>query len=344
METSNQQKDYWLSLIIDRLTGSISEEANLRLQNWLTASGENRLYYDHIKNLWSSLDLIHEEDQYDADRAFLFFKDRVQEENKNSGKSSYKRKHFDLRPILRYAAVAIPFLLLSYFSYGYYKLQQESQKAPLLSEVVVPNGSKTCLTLQDGSTVWLNAGSRIQYDSDFGKKNRLVKLSGEAYLEVAKNKECPFIVEAGEVKVKVLGTRFNVNAYAENENIEVALLQGSVEMETTTGHSVKLSPHDIAKFNTSSKKTTLRKNCNLSENAIDWTKNRLIFNGESFEQIIHALERNFNVRINIHNAAIINRRFIGDFVNNETIEQIFNVMSSDGKFRYTIKGNVIDVY
>ena len=337
-------KDFWLNLIIDKFTGSISDEANLQLQNWLDASEENKQYFDRINQLWNSLDLVHEEKKYDADRAFQLFKDRVRSDKESIDKNTGKQKLIDPRRTLRYAAIFIPFLFLCYFSYEYFKLQYGLEENPLLSEVTVPNGSKTKLTLQDGSTIWLNAGSQIQYDSNFGKENRVLKLSGEAYLEVAKNKKCPFIVETGEIKIKVLGTRFNVNAYADNTKIEVALLQGAVEMETETGNSFKLNPNDIAIFNTSSKETIFKKNSNFSKNSIDWIKNRLIFTGENFEQIIHTLERSFNVRINIHNETIRSRCFMGDFVNNETIEQIFNVMSTDGKFKYTIKGNVIDVY
>jgi len=83
---------------------------------------------------------------------------------------------------------------------------------------------------------------------------------------------------------------------------------------------------------------------NSLENALAWKDNRLIFNGESFEQIIATLERAYNVKVNIRNDQIKKRRFAGDFTNNETIEQIFNIMSVNGKFQYRINGNIIDVY
>ena len=343
METLNRHKDYWLNLIIDKLTGSISDEAQLQLEEWLAASEENRLYAENLNKLWDSLDLVNEEEQFDSERAYQLFKDRVLEDQTVSGTHT-KQSRFNLKQFMRYAAVLIPLIVLSYFTYCYYDLQYGSVKSPLISEVTVPMGSKTKLTLQDGSTVWLNAGSKIQYDSNFGKENRLLKLSGEAYLEVAKNKKCPFIVDAGEVKVKVLGTHFNVKAYEISEEINVALLQGSIQMETKSGTTLELKPKDIARFNTTSKETTICHNSNYMQNTIGWIENKLIFNDESFEQISNTLERTFNVKINIHKDAIKNRHFIGDFVNNETIEQIFNVMSSDGKFKYKIKGNVIDVY
>lgn len=344
MNTQKQNKEYWLNLIIDKLTGSISDEALCQLKEWQAASDENRLYVENLSKLWESLDLVKEEEQINSERAYLLFKERIREEEQGICTKPALQKHLSFKLFIRITAVLIPFIFLSYFSFRYYELQYGEKKTPLVSEVVVPNGSKTKLTLQDGSTVWLNAGSEIQYDSDFGKVNRRLKLTGEAYLEVAKNKECPFIVDAGDVKIKVLGTHFNINAYADNNEIQVALLEGSIEMETSNDKLFKLKPKDIAHFNTVSKETEIHHNKECSENTIGWIENRLIFNGESFEQISNALERSFNVKINIHKETIKNRHFIGDFVNNETIEQIFNVMSSDGKFKYKIKGNVIDVY
>lgn len=344
MNIYDQHKEYWLTLIIDRLTGSTSDESDLQLQQWIEASEENKLYFESLQKLWESLDLSNEAEQYDSNKAFELFKDRARTDTLETARKKKAEKHLPLRKWLSYAAVFIPFLLLCYCTSRYFILQFEDWKAPRLSEVVVPNGSKIQLTLQDGSKVWLNAGSRLQYDSNFGKKSRIIKLSGEAYLEVARNEASPFIVDAGAVKVKVLGTRFNINAYSDNNEIKVALLQGSIEMKTSGGTTLQLAPQDVARFNISSGQTQLCHSSDCSQNPIDWVDSRLVFDGEDFEQIAHTLERNFNVKINIHRDTIKKRRFIGDFVNNETIEQIFNVMSSDGKFRYAIKGNMIDIY
>ena len=338
MDTQNQHKEYWLNLIIDRLTGTISEDSDLRLQEWIHASDENLRYFKNMEHLWNSMEIVHEGKQYDSDRAFLLFKQRIRIES-----TINTRKSFTLKKVLSYVAILISFIVLNGLAYQYY-IHSSDQNIPQLSEIIVPNGSKTKLILQDGTKVWLNAGSKIQYDSDLEKKNRLLKLSGEAYLEVAKDENCPFIVDAGEVKVKVLGTCFNVRAYKDNEEIKVALLKGAVEMETNNGDMLKLAPKDIAHFNVQTKKAGIYHNTGCPPNCIGWIDNKFIFNGESFEQITKILERTFNVKINIHKETIKKRCFIGDFVNNETIEQIFKVMSSNEKFTYTIKGNIIDVY
>lgn len=291
---------------------------------------------DKDKQLSDLVSLMAEgEKNADSSRAYSRFKARIEAQSAHSGRRN--------STWLYAAAVLIPFLFLSYFTYQYFKASAGEWHGNLtVSEVVVPNGSKTQLLLQDGTKVWINSGSSVQCAEGFGKKNREIKLCGEAYLEVAHNDKCPFIVSTGEVKVKVLGTRFNVNAYKENEEIKVALLEGSVEMSVPDKMPLLLPPKSTACYNPVSKQT--RMIYDTMCDSVNWISNKLIFDGESFEQIVLTLERNFNVKIHIHNAAVKERRFVGDFVNNETIEQIFNVMSSDGKFKYKIKGNVIDIY
>jgi ferric-dicitrate binding protein FerR (iron transport regulator) len=293
---------------------------------------------DKDRKLDDFIDLMGEgKRNFEAPRAYERFRKRTEPDI-----VALRRKRLVVRG-LSVAAVILPFLVLSHFSYLYFKQSAiEEQVTPVVSEVVVPNGSKTHLLLQDGTKVWINAGSSIRCNTDFGKGTREITLSGEAYLEVAHIDGCPFIVSTDNVRVKVLGTRFNVSAYKENEEIKVSLLEGSIEMSASGNAPLLLSPRDIACYNPASGQTKVRNNA--TGDSIGWMENKLVFDGETFEQIIRTLERNFNVKVNIHNASVKNRRFVGDFVNNETIEQIFTVMSSDGKFNYKIKGNVIDVY
>lgn len=254
MKTDEQHKEHWLNLIIDRLTGSISEEAEISLREWTNASEENKQYAEKIEQLWKLLDIISEENRFDSEKAFLLFKERVDQKVSSISKPGKNIIYLSRRKLLSCVAVLFPLLLLSYFAYGYFQMKTVLNQNTSLPEVVVPYGSKTQLTLQDGSKVWLNAGSKMQYDFDMQKKLRILKLSGEAYLEVAKNEDYPFIVDAGEIKVKVLGTRFNVKAYRDNAEIRVALLQGSVEMKTGDNSIWRLKPNDIACFDIISKK------------------------------------------------------------------------------------------
>jgi len=327
-----------------------------------------QVFHDGLLRIWNAmkdeaLNLTEEEKEVYRKEAALL---RAEYERKQRMRQARAARYSLFRKIGYAAAILLPFTVLSYFTYCYFTLEPAPVEAPLWSELIVPNGSKMQMCLQDGTKVWLNADSRLRYDSEFGRANRTVLLSGEAYFEVAKNEQSPFIVDVGELKIKVWGTHFNVNAYGENKGVSVALIEGSVEMIAGKSKTMP-QPGNTARYDAATGKVaiaeppagkpvetaalkkdaaTLKKSAVVlkTEDAIAWKDNRLLFKGESFEQIISSLERTFNVKVNIQNEQIKKRRFYGDFINNETIEQIITVMAINGKFKYKIKGNVIDIY
>ncbi len=342
MEIQNPDKEYWFGLIMDHLAGSLPDENRKQLDEWRSASSENEHLFAWMQKMWHALSLSDRNETFNEQRAYQLFRERVEAEAAMAKRIPMKPYRL-LRRVASYAAVIIPIIILGYFTYRYFTMSPAQAVTPLLSEVTVPNGSKTQLSLQDGTKVWLNAGSYIQYNSEFGRTNRDLSLSGEAYFEVAKNEQSPFIVDVEGIKVKVLGTHFNVNAYRENNGVAVALLEGAVEIITNNGNGkTALNPGEMAHYDAATGQIAV--STNAIGDALAWMNNKLVFNGETFEQIVRNLERNYNVKVNIHNNQIKKRRFAGDFTNNETIEQIFTVMSVNGKFRYQIKGNVIDIY
>lgn len=342
MKNNDESNAYGLNLIINHLTGNLPDSPDGEFERWLAGSEENRIYYSEIKKLWDAMETADANPRYDSLRASQLFKSRIYG-GTTPARNFPVKKTAGVRRILYAAAIVIPFLFLSYFTSLYFITQPpDDVEESGLTEVVVPNGSKTQLKLQDGTSIWLNSGSKIRYTTDFGKKKREINLSGEAYLDVAHNKDKPLVVTVGDLKVNVLGTRFNVNAYQENKEVNIALLEGSVELTTRNDLPVLLSPKEVARYDPVSRQTTIARDS--SDYSFNWLANKLVFEGETFEQIIRTLERRFDVEVTIRKEAIKSRHFVGDFVNNETIEQIFNVMSADGKFRYKMKGNRIDVY
>ena len=224
MDTQNQHKEHWLNLIIDRLTGTISEDSDLCLQEWIHASDENSRYFKNMELLWHSMEVVHEGEQYDSDRAFLLFKQRIETEN-----TINTRKSFTLKKVLSYAAILISFITLNCLIHQYY-IHPSDQNILRLSEIAVPNGSKTKLTLQDGTKVWLNAQSTLTYSHEFGRNERNVELDGGAYFEVAKNREIPFYVNTETNQVRIVETHFNVCAYRGSNEFTTTLLEGIVDI------------------------------------------------------------------------------------------------------------------
>ena len=366
MDMQKHELEYGFGLIMNHLTDSPSDDLLRQLNAWRSCSEENDQLFVWMEQMWHALTLSNYDQTFNQQRAYLLFCEHIKAKTdiaRHSNFSIPNNKFLKTNKIWRpalYAAVLASLIVFSYFTYN--SLPVSPVETLLHAEINVPNGSKTQISLQDGTKVWLNSDSHIRYDSEFGRANRTLTLSGEAYFEVAKNEQSPFIVIVGDIKIKVHGTHFNVNSYKENNGVSVALLEGSVEMITGKGNTT-LQPGHLAHYdavtgnidvqiesaqqadNMEYSNNSEEKNdaINLTEEAVAWVDNRLIFNGETFEQIISVLERRYNVKVNIQNDQIRKRHFAGDFTNNETIEQIFKVMSVNGNFRYQFNGNIIDI-
>lgn len=235
------------------------------------------------------------------------------------------------------------------------------------NEVSTRNGSKTKITLPDGSTVWLNAGSVLTYNKDFGGDIREVDLSGEAFFEVVPStsrrtaQRIPFIIHTQHIDVRVLGTAFNVKSYPGDKQTETSLVHGKVEVliHNRTGEKITLRPNEklvvmneeagqpvSGKPNVSnnqpivslSKLTYTTADSLLVETA--WVQNKLVFDNESFLEVAAKMERWYNVKVEFKDAKKQALRFTGVF-ENETIQQALDYMSITAPFHYSMQGNTI---
>jgi transmembrane sensor len=245
----------------------------------------------------------------------------------------------------------------------------KKQQALAANEVVAPKGSKTRTILPDGSTVWLNAGSRIVY-ANFSGPVREITLEGEAYFDVVAaispvtHQKKPFIVHAGAIDIKVLGTAFNVKSYPEEKTIETTLLRGLVQITRKgdkNGAPVYLHPNEkivlpagnadapvykepvITASSQPSTQRIIRIDSTVQENEhieTAWVYNRLEFRGDNFEQLALKLERWYNIRIHFEDKAARQLVFNGS-LQNETVEQAFTALKTAVPFNVSINNNEI---
>jgi transmembrane sensor len=258
-------------------------------------------------------------------------------------------------------------LTLGYYFYSYHNPVISIQKP--VWEVVTRNGSKTNLLLPDGTTVWLNAGSRLTYDSLYGSKLREVTLSGEAYFDVVKNPNKPFIIHTGKINIKVLGTVFDVKSYPGEKTIETSLIRGSIEVTfpSLSAKKIILKPNQkliIDKTETISN-VSINKVATVqmpfisiqhlsrigSDSAIaetGWMQNRLYFNDMSFQELLKNMERKYGVSFHVADSSLDTIHFTGSF-KDETVSQALDALrltaeKSTEDFIYEIKGNQVFIY
>ncbi|NPA35868.1 MAG: FecR family protein [Chlorobi bacterium] len=231
--------------------------------------------------------------------------------------------------ITRIAAIlAIPLLLLNIWNFmksGDKKFLAENNFT--LQEITSPIGIRTHVILPDGSDIWLNAGSKMSYKIPFVRETRKINLIGEAFLNVTKNKLSPFIVKTENTQVKVLGTKFNVKSYPEDNNIEISLTEGSVMFyfRNKQGRKVytKLKPNQHLVLNKINKKVTVR-NEKLSK-YISWHKNILIFDDTPIQEVAKTLERWYGVKVVITDEEIRNYKFTTVF-ENEPLSRVLELL------------------
>ena len=227
-----------------------------------------------------------------------------------------------------------------------------------LNHVATRPGSKSKVELPDGTQVWLNGESRITYaNGDFGKSNREVVLVGEAFFDVVKNEQIPFIIHTGPVNITVKGTAFNVKAYPTERTIETSLVRGLVEI-TTTGdpdRKIMLKPNEkiIIPVQRDSKHASVRTTDSTGDelysitkiassssgpSEIAWIRNQLVFDDEPFESIAPKMESWYHIVIHFTDESLKKRRFSG-VIEKETIRETLEAMQLSNHFSYTIKGN-----
>jgi ferric-dicitrate binding protein FerR (iron transport regulator) len=225
--------------------------------------------------------------------------------------------------------------------------------------------------LPDGSQVWLNAGSNLDYNNSvFNKDLREVTLNGEAYFDVTKNAEKPFIIHTKKMDVKVIGTAFNVRSYSYEKTAEASLIRGSIEvtLKDRKDQVITLKPNEKISIATDEpklqvskpSKTTVVKNevkpipqiivKELKQNPtnniiaeIAWTQNKLYFEDESLENIAPMLERWFGKKVEITNVSLKNLRYYGNF-ENETMEEVLSYLKLSKPFNFRIEHEAVVIY
>lgn len=242
-----------------------------------------------------------------------------------------KRSGF-LTLIIRAAAIfTIPLLLSTLYYYQQSRNVKPQYLASASNEKATNTfyaslGARTQVVLPDGSLVWLNSGSTLTCPMVFSSKSRDVSLQGEAFFEVVKNEKIPLIVTAGDLKVKVYGTRFNLNAFAAEKMIETTLLEGKISMISgDSKQEFPLSPGYTASYTKANHKLRISKVENM-ERYTGWKEGKLLFESDRFVDIIQKLERWYNVDIKLSEASLGDYTLHATFFD-ESIEQILEIFA-----------------
>ena len=333
----NPVSDDIYALIAKFLTAQLSEAEASELEEWKSANSENLQEYNDFVALWAqsgSLKMPNPINQFEAQSAI----------RKKAGINTSKTKWINWA--VQAAAVVVLSLIFSgiYNSLNNNRVQSVADNSsPIYQEIKAAYGTQAKVELADGTKVFLNSGSKLRFPQTFAnKQQRTVFLDGEGYFEVTKNKEQSFIVQANKLNIRVLGTKFNIDAYTDNASISVALVEGSVMLQGNAGSLNKdlmeLKPNQVATLNPTDQTLSKTDVPDLYKYTA-WINGRIVFYGDPIQTVVKKLEKWYNVEIVISDSKLEDYKFTGTFIN-EPLEQILNVLSMSSQMTYVVKPTV----
>lgn len=206
--------------------------------------------------------------------------------------------------------------------------------------IQVESGEKAAITLPDGTKVYLNAATSLSYPNDFGLYQRDIHLTGEAYLEVAKDAERPFHVHTDDVEIEVLGTKFNVNSYPDQDEVETTLIEGAVKLTTKNNsqHPIIMKPSQKVIYSKKNRQLSSLQTTGYFETA--WTRGELVFRSAKFSDIIEKLKKRYGADIQISGDKYDTDLFTGSF-KEEYIHGVLKLLQMHYQFTYTEKNGKI---
>lgn len=313
--------------ILNLITGNIAPERRKEVFSFLKEESKNKELYRKAKITWALMSSTQKMSDYEIEKSYRKLHSRI----------SSKRGFRLILPLyFRYAAAIV--LLVGVSATMFYLGRNDSLDfAAKLSytSVVADKGQISKVILPDSSVVWLNSGTTLTFDNSFSFKNRNLNLTGQAFLEVKRNVKLPLIVAAGNLKVKVLGTRFDVKAYPDDNDVKVVLESGKVELLSAVDKSFKyqLEPGQLAKFEPQSRSLEIKEV--ESPKFSNWKDGELIFVDAPMNEVLKELERKFDIEIEVNNPDVYKSVFNANF-KNESLKEVLEYIQFSCPITYRL--------
>ena len=205
------------------------------------------------------------------------------------------------------------------------------QANPATRKIITHSGEQTNTTLPDGSVVWLNGTSQLEFNETFGQDNREIFLKGEAYFEVIKDPNKPFVIHTGEVTTEVLGTSFNLRSYQPEQDIELNVISGVVRFGSR--NKIEVVPGAAASFNSITENIQTH---TANPNATAWKTKQLVFDNDVMRNVLRDIERYFHITFEVKNTDLLNCHFKGSFQDPE-LEAVLKIIGYSLNVEYSFR-------
>ncbi|MBT29796.1 MAG: anti-sigma factor [Thalassobius sp.] len=313
------------------------EESSHFWDKWITNHPEKRKEVLQAKQIISSFQYQEIAELSDQDYTDMYEAVMAKTFNPQEETTSYEKKN---NWLLNVAAILLTIVGITYVYYWFeYSGERQSTEYVETQQILTkesPKGIKTTLTLRDGTTVKLNAGSKLHYPDKFTDSIRLVELEGEAFFDVEKS-DVPFIVKAGNLEAKVLGTSFNIQNNQEKN--EIALVTGKLQVSDQAGNRIMLVPSEMVTYETDGQ--ILKSKFDI-ESKMAWTKGILFFKDADGKEIFERLENWYGVEFLVDEKFRFSGKYSGTF-KNESLHNVLEGIATTSGFHFEIKDKYVIV-
>lgn len=312
------QREEFLTLFEKQLHGTITPEEGNRLSAWFEQQQSAGLSQWDQEQLGNQKEL---------------------EENIYANIIRKSKQPFGIRLQRHWLAIAASIVLVSIAALSWHKIKPESKNqteniALKYTKTTARYGEVLKIMLADSSMVWLNAGSSLRYPEKFEGKTRELYLEGEAFFEVTRNREKPFIVHSGELSTRVLGTSFNIKAYKNADQLKVSVATGKVAIYAKKIPAIHLIPNQTGTYNKDLGKINMQQH--QTADLTTWRQGKLVYRNEALSKALEDIENKYGVHISI-SPAMKNCRIYGTF-NHDHIETLLKMIAYSVKARVVKKG------
>lgn len=268
-------------LIGKQLSGEISGEEKVMLDAWINFSEENQAYANQFKVLFEESATLKLNERFDTDTAWIKLKSKIAKQN---------GRQRTLQLVWRMAAAVVILCSAGFFAYQeLFKIQDQTELSA--QQIVIDK------KLPDGTEVSLNKNTSLAYEYDPVKKTRKTKLQGEAYFKIAENKKRDFIIHAGDLMIKDIGTAFNVKAYPESDTVEIFVEDGEVQFFTADQAGLHLTANETGYYNKSTKEFS--KAVKANPNRLAYKDQVFVFDNASLSEVVETINEVYEKKLKI---------------------------------------------
>ena len=335
MKKNNEHKEL-MNLLTRYLAGECSRDESDWVDQWIKTGTENKKIYRDLKHVWDGMDRVEDIRSINIDKEWTSLEKRIAESDTEMSplKVKYRSERIKRFSLLRVAA-GFAIIALTTFAAIYFTRYSGYENVRTAMETKE-------LELWDGSFVTLNTNSLLKYPKKFDKESRELSLRGEAFFDVIPDKTRPFIVNAGDIEVKVLGTSFNVNAYEKNKAIEVLVSTGRVAISSVKYQDkrIVLDPGNMGTFLKSEGSFIMEKEAD--KNYLSWKTLKIEFSNENLEEVIKILEKVYHTNIILKDPGLEDYRITVSF-DNQSLEAVINVLEATLDLEFSRKDDTIEI-